>query len=77
VETVDFGLVQFASLAPNGFITDIRKEIQRAAAIILVSSAVKENSTRLLASILKVLADHAFAKRPVVLVVTGAHSQEI
>ena len=74
---VDFDREQFAPGTPNGFITKTCNEITRAMAVVLVSSVVKESSTRLLASLLDVLGDNVFARKPVVLIATGGFPAQV
>ena len=53
------------------FIADTLEQIQQAKAIVLVAPATKEPSPTLLASLLELLPDNIFAKKPVLLFATG------
>jgi FMN reductase len=53
------------------FIADTIEQIQQAAAIVLVTPATKESSPTLLASVLDLLPDSLFSKKPVLLFATG------
>ena len=55
----------------NQFIADTVEQIERAAAVVLVTPATKESSPTLLASLLSLLPDNAFLKKPVLLFATG------
>ncbi len=55
----------------NQFIADTVEQIEQAAAIILVTPATKESSPTLLASLLDLLPDSTFSKKPVLLFATG------
>jgi FMN reductase len=55
----------------NQFIADTVEQIEQAAAMILVTPATKESSPTLLASLLDLLPDNAFSKKPVLLFATG------
>ncbi len=61
----------------NQFIADTVEQIQRAAAIVLVTPATKERSPTLLASLLNLLPDNAFLKKPVLLLATGGLSGQV
>jgi FMN reductase len=53
------------------FIADTVEQIQQAMAIALVTPATKESSPTLLASLLDLLPDNTFSKKPVLLFATG------
>lgn len=55
----------------NPFVADAVEKIRQAAAIVLVTPATKESSPTLLASLLDLLPENAFSKRPVLLLATG------
>jgi FMN reductase len=60
-----------AQRTANEFVADTLEQIQHATAILLVSPATKESSLTLLASLLDLLPDNAFAKKPVLFFATG------
>jgi NAD(P)H-dependent FMN reductase len=55
----------------NRFIADTVEDVQQAVAIALVTPATKESSPTLLGSLLNVLPDNAFSKKPLLLFATG------
>ena len=55
----------------NQFIADTIEQIRQAAAIVLVTPATKESSPTLLASLLDLLPESIFSKKPVLLFATG------
>lgn len=76
---LDFQAIHASDLPPNEpatvrivhqFVADTNDQIQHAAALIIVTPATKEAPT-LLTSLLKLLPDKAFAKKPVLLFATG------
>jgi FMN reductase len=78
--TVEFRAVHASDLPPNEpathriatqFAHDTIEQIAHASAILLVTPATKESSPTLLAALLDLLPDHAFAKKPVLLFATG------
>ena len=77
---IEFRVVHALDLPPsepatrriaNQFIADTVEQIEQAAAIVLVTPATKESSPTLLASLLNLLPDNAFSKKPVLLFATG------
>jgi FMN reductase len=56
---------------PGQFIADTIEQVQQAAAVILVTPATKESSPTLLTSLLDLLPDDLFSKKPVLLFATG------
>ena len=77
---VDFRAIHALVLPPSDpanrriasqFIADTVEQIQQAAAIVLVTPATKESSPTLLASVLDLLPDNIFSKKPVLLFATG------
>jgi FMN reductase len=78
--TIEFRAIHAVDLPPsepaarriaNQFVADTIEQIQQAAAIVLVTPATKESSPTLLASLLDLLPEDAFSKRPVLLFATG------
>jgi len=78
--TVEFHAVHASDLPPNEpanlriatqFVGDAVEQIDHASALLLVTPATKESSPTLLTSLLDLLPDNAFAKKPVVLFATG------
>jgi FMN reductase len=76
---LDFHAIHASDLPPNEpatvrivhqFVSDTNDQIQHAAALVVVTPATKEAPT-LLTSLLKLLPDKAFAKKPVLLFATG------
>ena len=76
---LDFHAIHASDLPPNEpatirivhqFVTDTTDQIQHASALVIVTPATKESPT-LLTSLLKLLPDKAFAKKPVLLFATG------
>jgi NAD(P)H-dependent FMN reductase len=76
---IDFYAIHASDLPPNEpatirivhqFVTDMTDQIEHASALVLVTPATKESPT-LLTSLLKLLPDKAFAKKPVLLFATG------
>ncbi len=76
----NFALIHALDLPPSDpanrrlasqFAADTVEQIQQAAAIVLVTPATKESSPTLLASLLDVLPDNIFSKKPVLLFATG------
>jgi FMN reductase len=76
---LDFHAIHASDLPPNEpatvrivheFVADTNDQIQHAAALVIVTPATKEAPT-LLTSLLKLLPDNAFAKKPVLLFATG------
>jgi FMN reductase len=53
------------------FIADTIEQIQQAAAVVLLTPATKESSPTLLASLLDLLPDDSFSKKPVLFFATG------
>jgi FMN reductase len=68
---IDFDREHLATSASNRFIADVRQEIRRATAVLLISGVAKGNSIQLLSSLLDVLPDDALAEKPVLLLATG------
>jgi FMN reductase len=76
---IDFHAIHASDLPPNEpatirivheFVTDMTDEIQHASALVIVTPATKESPT-LLTSLLKLLPDKVFARKPVLLFATG------
>lgn len=76
---LDFRAIHASDLPPNEaatirivhqFVADTTDQIQQALALVIVTPATKESPT-LLTSLLKLLPDKAFAKKPVLLFATG------
>ena len=76
---LDFHAIHASDLPPNEpatirivheFVTDMTDEIQHASALVIVTPATKESPT-LLTSLLKLLPDKVFARKPVLLFATG------
>jgi FMN reductase len=76
---LDFHAIHASDLPPNEpatirivheFVTDMTDEIQHASALAIVTPATKESPT-LLTSLLKLLPDKVFARKPVLLFATG------
>jgi NAD(P)H-dependent FMN reductase len=76
---LDFQAIHASDLPPNEpatvrivhqFVADTNDQIQHAAALVIVTPATKEAPT-LLTSLLRLLPDNAFAKKPVLLFATG------
>ena len=61
----------------NLFIADTLEQIQQAKAIALVAPATKETPPALLAALLGLLPDNIFAKKPVLLFVTGGFAGHV
>jgi FMN reductase len=55
----------------NQFVADAIEQIEHASAIVIVTPATKESSPAVLPSLLDLLPDNAFLKRPVLLFATG------
>ena len=53
------------------FIADTAEQVQQAGAIVLLTPATKERSPTLLGSLLNILPDNAFSKKPLLLFATG------
>ena len=77
---IEFRVVHALDLPPSDpanrriasqFIADTVEQIQQATAIVLVTPATKESSPTLLASVLDLLPDSTFSKKPVLLFATG------
>jgi FMN reductase len=77
---IEFQVVHALDLPPNEpatrrianqFVADTVEQIQQAAAIALVTPATKESSPTLLASVLDLLPDQIFSKKPILLLATG------
>jgi NAD(P)H-dependent FMN reductase len=76
---LDFHAIHASDLPPNEpatirivdqFVTDMTDQIQHASVLVLVTPATKESPT-LLTSLLKLLPDKVFARKPVLLFATG------
>ncbi|MBV8378480.1 MAG: NAD(P)H-dependent oxidoreductase [Verrucomicrobia bacterium] len=77
---IEFRVIHALDLPPSDpanlriasqFIADTVEQIQQAAAIVLVTPATKESSPTLLASLLDLLPNSTFSKKPVLLFATG------
>lgn len=77
---IEFRVIHALDLPPSDlanrriasqFIADTVEQIQQATAIVLVTPATKESSPTLLASVLDLLPDNIFSKKPVLLFATG------
>ena len=77
---IEFRVIHALDLPPSDpanrriasqFIADTVEQIQQATAIVLVTPATKESSPTLLASVLDLLPDSTFSKKPVLLFATG------
>ena len=77
---IEFRVVHALDLPPSEpanrriarqFIADTIEQIQQAAAIVLLTPATKESSPTLLASVLELLPENIFSKKPVLLFATG------
>jgi FMN reductase len=77
---IEFRVIHALDLPPSDpanrriasqFIADTVEQIQQATAIVLVTPATKESSPTLLASVLDLLPDNTFSKKPVLLFATG------
>jgi FMN reductase len=77
---IEFRVIHALDLPPSDpahrrtksqFIADTVEQIQQAAAIVLVTPATKESSPTLLASLLDLLPDSTFSKKPVLIFATG------
>jgi FMN reductase len=77
---IDFRVIHALDLPPGEpatrriagqFIADAVEQIQQAIAILLVTPATKESSPALLASVLELLPENIFSKKPVLLFATG------
>ena len=78
--TVEFRAVRASDLPPNQaatrriadqFVADATEQILHASALVIVTPATKEGSPTLLTSLLDLLPDNAFARKPVLLFATG------
>jgi len=77
---IEFHAVHASDLPPNEpstrriaaqFVADAIEQIKQASAIVIVTPATKESSPTLLASLLDLLPDNAFQRKPVLLFATG------
>jgi FMN reductase len=77
---IEFRVVHALDLPPSEpatrriasqFIADTAEQIQQASAIVLVTPATKESSPTLLVSVLDLLPENIFSKKPVLLFATG------
>jgi FMN reductase len=77
---IEFQAVHASDLPPNEaatrriagqFVGDAIEQIDNASAIVIVTPAAKEGSQTLLTSLLELLPDNLFAKKPVLLFATG------
>ena len=57
--------------SPIQFVADAVEQIEQASAIVIVTPATKESSPTLLTSLLDLLPDNAFGRKPVLLFATG------
>ena len=78
--SVEFRAVHASDLSPsepvtrriaNQFVADAAEQILQASALIIVTPATKESSPTLLTSLLDLLPDNAFGRKPVLLFATG------
>jgi FMN reductase len=78
--TIEFRAIHALDLPPiepathqiaDQFIADTVEQVQQAAAIGLITPATKESSPTLLGSLLNLLPDNAFSKKPLLLFATG------
>ena len=78
--TLEFRAIHASDLPPNEpatlrianqFVADTIEQIENATAIVIVTPATKESSPRLLTSLLDLLPDKAFVRKPLLLFATG------
>jgi FMN reductase len=83
---IEFRVVHALDLPPSDpanrriasqFIADTVEQIEQATALVLVTPATKESSPTLLASLLDLLPDNSFSKKPVLLFATGGLAGQV